>query len=110
MSKNRYISIKTKQNVLNNQKNKCANTPALNMFGYQCILWKYEEGNFDQSGYQFDHIVEHMFGTDNKINNVNNIQAICPNCHAVKTKQFTKNKKRLTSVQIMNGCEIMDES
>ena len=39
---------------------------------------------------------------------MSNIQALCPNCHRVKTKKFMKNKQLFTTTQIANGQELMD--
>lgn len=107
---NRYISISTKKHILARQYNKCANnpySPALNLQDYQCLLWKYQDGTFDASGFQFDHIDEYSVSANNDINN---IQALCPNCHAVKTKKFMKNKKLFTTSEMNDGRALMDIS
>ncbi len=96
----RYISIKTKRNILEKQAYKCARIK-----DYECLLWKYNNGLFDESGYEFDHIDEFSL-THN--NSENNIQALCPCCHAVKTKRFRKCKYLLSSPQIDNGGGLMD--
>ena len=104
----RYISQETKRQVLLRQDNRCANHPlypAMNLSDYQCKLWKYENGFFDQAGCQYDYIDEYSnYGN----NTVNNIQALCPSCHCVKTKKFLNNKKLFTSTELANGCCIMD--
>ena len=108
ITKNRYISEKTKREVLLRQDNKCANNPwypAINLSDYNCLLWKYEGGFFDASGYQFDHINEYSLDGNNSLNN---IQALCPSCHCVKTKKFLNNKKYFTSTELGAGCGKMD--
>ncbi len=101
----RHIPAKIRTNVYNKQLKKCANNPSINFFGYKCLLWKYENGNFDNAGYQFDHIDEFCI---TKNNNENNIQALCPSCHSIKTKFFMTNKGQLLSSEIINGSCIMD--
>ena len=106
----RYISQKTKREVLLKQNNKCANNPlnpAVNLRDYECLLWKYQYGNFDMAGYQYDHIDEYSkYGN----NNIENIQALCPSCHCVKTKKFLNNRKYFTSSELEAGCGNMDLS
>lgn len=102
--KRRYISKKIKNIILKKQNYKCANSPfkpALNLKGYHCKLWKYQGGDFDEAGYEFDHIDEYCL---TKNNDISNLQALCPDCHSVKTKRFLKQNKRLTSWEISNGC------
>ena len=41
---------------------------------------------FDESGYDIDHIVELRSGGSNE---VDNLQALCPACHRVKTSRNT---------------------
>ena len=108
IKKSRYISEKTKKLVLEYQNYQCANnptSPALNLHNYKCLLWICNDGFFDDSGYDFDHIDEHCITSDNSIFN---IQALCPNCHRVKTKKFMKNKQLFTTSQLANGSELMD--
>ena len=106
--KSRYISEKVKKSVLEFQNYKCANNPdrpALNLHDYRCLIWICYDGTFDDSGYDFDHINEHSKTQDNSMSN---IQALCPNCHRVKTKTFMKNKQLFTTTQIANGQKLMD--
>jgi hypothetical protein len=108
IKKSRYISENIKKNVLQFQNYKCANNPnipALNLNDYKCLLWICNDGNFDESGYDFDHIDEHSITSNNSISN---IQALCPNCHRVKTKKFMRNKQLFTTRQMANGAELMD--
>ena len=96
----RYISNKIKTEVLERQQYKCAQVK-----DYFCLLWLVDNGTFDEAGYEFDHIDEYSLTKDNS---TNNIQALCPNCHSVKTKRFRHNKNVLTSTEIDGGCSIMD--
>jgi 5-methylcytosine-specific restriction endonuclease McrA len=97
----RYISKHVIQAVLRKQNYKCANS----IKDYTCLLWKINNGNFDEAGYHFDHINEYCLTKDNSLDN---IQALCPNCHSVKTKRFRKNKNVFTTHEIDNGCGIME--
>lgn len=51
-------------------------------FGYTCPQWRNHGGSFDKSMYHIDHIVELRYGGTN---HPSNLQALCPQCHAVKT-------------------------
>ena len=96
-----------------NQEYKCANkplNPAVNLKGYMCLLWYCNDGYFDESGYQIDHIVEYC---DEHNNNIDNLQALCPNCHSVKTKRYMMQNKptdmpRLNSLELDRGAAYMD--
>lgn len=93
--------------LLNRQGNKCANIPGGSAPGvgdYQCLLWKYQDGTFDESGYEFDHIDEYCLTQDN---HHKNIQAMCPNCHSYKTKRFNKNKRKFSSIELDQGRSMM---
>ena len=111
--KRKYILKKHKERIVMNQGNKCANipdNPAANMTGYTCLLWKYKDGTFDEAGYQIDHIVEYC---EEQNNNIDNLQALCPNCHAVKTKRYMMQNKpfdkpRLNSLELHQGGAWMD--
>jgi len=111
--KRKYISNKIREVVVLNQGNKCANkplNPAINMRGYICLLWQINDGYFDESGYQIDHIVEYC---DDMNNNIDNLQALCPNCHSVKTRRYMTQKKpvnkpRLNSMELHQGAAWMD--
>ena len=76
--------------ILGRQNHQCANRPSSIIKGledYSCPLWSKKEypGNFDESGYDFDHIFELAFSNDNSIDN---FQALCKSCHSTKTKRF----------------------
>jgi len=100
--------------ILINQNGRCANAPfrpALNLSHYQCLLWKYQNGIFDDAGYEIDHINEHsILARQGNINvdHISNLQALCPSCHTVKTKIFKKNKCILTSGEIAEGRALME--
>ena len=110
----RYISKKIKEKIALNQDGKCANSPfkpAINLRDYHCLLWKYQNGKFDESGYQIDHINEYSIllkKNDYNVNDMSNLQALCPNCHSVKTKRFIKYKKKFTSEEIESGYILID--
>ena len=104
----RHISEKIKKAILVRQQYKCANSPylpSIGMNGYICLLYKCNNGIFDEAGYNFDHIEEFCI---TKNNDINNIQALCPNCHAVKTKYFRKGKNIFTSLELENGAGFME--
>ena len=105
-----YISKQTEQFILLKQNNKCANrpfAPALNLHDYPCYQWKFNYGDFNESGYIIHHINEFSLSEDNSIAN---IQALCPNCYAVKLKRFNKQKKHFTTSQLAIGMQFMDTS
>lgn len=94
--------------LLKRQENKCANKPnnhATGLIGYECLLWKYQDGTFDDAGYEFDHIDEYCLTQDN---HHKNIQALCPNCHSYKTKNFNKNKRIFSSTELDQGRAMME--
>ena len=102
------ITQKTKDLIINRQYNRCANSPfkpALNLSGYLCPFWIYNNGLFDDSGYAIDHIDEVSITSNNELEN---LQALCHNCHAVKTRIFKENKTAFTSTQLYNGSGFMD--
>ena len=62
-------------------------------------------GNFDDSGYEFDHIDEFSI---TKNNDESNIQALCPCCHSFKTRRFRKNKGIFTTRELIQGTGPME--
>jgi 5-methylcytosine-specific restriction endonuclease McrA len=103
---NRTITDKNKKLTLIKQNNRCANFPnSYAVYQYECLLWKYQNGFFDDAYCEFDHIDGFSL---TKNNDINNIQALCPNCHAVKTRIFMQNKKIFTTKQLGNGAGLMD--
>ena len=103
-----YIPKSIINQLLINQNNKCANNPdnpALNLSDYNCCLWILYDGDFDEAGFEIDHIDEHCISADNTIEN---IQLLCPNCHSVKTKKFMHNKRDFTTREMASGRQYMD--
>jgi 5-methylcytosine-specific restriction endonuclease McrA len=94
----RNVSEAKKRNVAGKQYFKCANAPDKQINGivdYKCPLWQIigpNQGSFDESGYDIDHIIEHCLTNDDSIDN---LQALCKNCHIVKTKRFIMNDSRI---------------
>ena len=102
------ITQKTKDLIVNRQYNRCANSPlkpALNLSDYMCPFWIYNNGVFDESGYAIDHIDEVSITSNNELEN---LQALCHNCHAVKTRKFKINKTVFTSTQLHQGAGFME--
>ena len=102
------ITQKTKDLIINRQYNRCANnpfSPALNLSDYRCPFWIYNNGLFDESGYAIDHIDEVSITSNNELEN---LQALCHNCHAVKTRKFKNYKTIFTSSQLHTGAGFMD--
>ena len=86
----------------------CANnplSPAPGCKGYICPMWKCNEGLFDESGSEIDHIVEVTHGGTNELSN---LQVLCPSCHSVKTKRCAKQNWKFTSDEIDFGCAKME--
>ena len=101
------ISASVRSELL--KTNQCANRPqvfATGCAGYQCPLWLMNEGFFDESGYEIDHIVEVKH---NGTNDVDNLQLLCPCCHSVKTKRCAKQKWTFTSNEIDQGRAFMEQ-
>lgn len=92
MSKNKrkYLNKSEEKLILGKQNFQCANKINNQIRGlenYDCPLWNKLDcpGNFDESGWEFDHIVELAISNDNSIEN---FQALCKSCHTTKTKRF----------------------
>lgn len=104
------LPIKEKEKLLNKQYYQCANNPinpSINLKEYKCPMWIFNNGYFDESGYDFDHINELSISKDNSINNY---QILCPCCHRYKTKVWNKKGKKhgFTSTDLHRGCASMD--
>jgi hypothetical protein len=88
------ITESVKKTVAARQSFKCANNQsdawASSPTNYDCTLWQCRDGTFDEAGYEIDHIAEVSISGDNS---VENLQALCPMCHRVKTKRFLQQKK-----------------
>jgi len=87
----RKLTDAIKKRIAGNQYFKCANSPDITLKGlgkYKCPLWEKHgiiKGSFDASGYDIDHIIEFSItGNDSD----ENLQALCPSCHRVKTGIF----------------------
>jgi len=103
----RQVTVGQDHYVVANQEYKCANKPGANLKGingYECLLWKYVNGTFDKAGYVIDHIEEFCI---NGNDDTENLQALCPMCHFVKSNFFTtkhkKNKNNSNSIQDLNS-------
>lgn len=87
--KSRYISETIKKQVAGRQKYKCANNglnEIVGLLGYKCPNWTgINNGSFDESGYDIDHIEEFSLTQNNEMSN---LQALCKACHSVKTRRF----------------------
>ena len=110
MNRRKDLTPKQKQLLLTKQNNRCANNPhnpAINMGLYKCNLWINNNGLFDSSGYQVDHIDEFSITHDN---NITNLQLLCPACHNYKTKVWTRDGKKygFTSRELERGVAMMD--
>ncbi len=98
------VSEGRKKQIAANQHFKCANKPESNLNkleNYLCPLWKNQDNNgvFDESGYQIDHIIERAEGgSDDPLN----LQALCSMCHAVKTNQYTVGRNKIRSFKKEN--------
>ena len=123
-ARRKNISDQIKSELLGRQFNCCNNRPgnndsSFNIPGtgrkYLCPLWKLsvpEQGLFDESGYDADHIHEHSHGgTDD----ISNLQLLCPCCHSYKTKLLVRQpmidgqRCSLTSQQRGEGGASMEE-
>jgi len=90
------------------EQKQCSNHPehfAVGCKDYICPMWIAYGGYFDESGYQIDHIIEVTHGGGN---NIENLQLLCPSCHAVKTKRASRQKWSFDSVEIDSGVAHMD--
>ena len=77
--KRENIPSVVKRNIAGKQRFKCCGIP-----GYTCPLKaRGGDGSFDEAGYEIDHIIEHCITADDSRDN---LQALCPACHNVKTK------------------------
>lgn len=82
------VTSEDRKKILGKQRYKCANYLEEINPEYICPL---NEGDFDESGYEFDHIEEYSISQNS---NINNIQALCPCCHRVKTDRFNNRNKK----------------
>lgn len=94
-SKRKAIAKVTRESVANRQAMRCANRPdafAVGCKAYVCPMWSMpgRGGAFDEAGYEIDHVIEVSHGG---VDAPDNLQALCPCCHAVKTKRFLGQKR-----------------
>jgi len=104
------IPQKVIDELLRKQNNRCANRPE-GVNSYKCPMWIIRNGLFDESGYQIDHIHELTITQDNSLEN---LQALCPCCHSVKTKVWLSQprlnrKVPFTTAERIQGRATMDE-
>ena len=99
---NRCATYDDKIKLLIKQQARCANKPGSNLYNigdYECLLWKYKDqdnkGVFDDSGFEADHIVEYSICKDSSLSN---LQLLCSNCHTVKTANFNKERRQISSI------------
>jgi len=86
----RKLPESIKKAIAGRQNYQCANSPGSNRIPrYKCDRWLIGGGNFNQSGYDIDHIIEVADGGGNDITN---LQALCPGCHRVKTNTSSRNR------------------
>ena len=90
----RSINDKEKLKILRKQDFKCANTPGsklYNLDNYECPMWKYNNGSFDKSGFEADHIIEYCLTQNSSLTNM---QLLCHSCHAQKSRNFSENRSK----------------
>jgi hypothetical protein len=86
----RNLSESTKKVIAGRQNYKCANSPGSQIIqGYKCDRWANDNGDFNESGYDIDHIKEVADGGGNEMKN---LQALCPGCHRVKTVSSSRDR------------------
>ena len=108
MNNRKSIPAKIKIELLSRKQ--CANNPSNHAPGcasYYCPLWKSNNGYFDESGREIDHIVEVKHGGTNELSN---LQVLCPCCHSVKTKRCAKQNWDFTTIEIESGRAHMEIS
>lgn len=92
----RNINDKIKKLILQRQDNKCANKKGSDLIGLKdvvCPVWDSNTYKGDISNnYEIDHIKEFCISHDDS---PENLQALCPCCHSVKTKQFNQKCKEI---------------
>jgi len=95
----RNLSESAKKFIAGKQNYKCANSPGSNNIpGYNCDRWINGKGSFNESGYDIDHIKEIADGGGNENEN---LQALCPGCHRVKTNASSRirvTKRKLSKI------------
>lgn len=97
MSIREHLSDSIKKQVAGKQLYQCANSPTKEvdrLEDYNCPLWYSSKhyGNFDEAGFDIDHIKEYSLTQDHSMEN---LQALCKSCHSVKTKRFMNEYKKI---------------
>ena len=87
----RRLTESRKKTIAAKQGFKCANKDSIVVPEYICKLWQNSDGIFDEAGYEIDHKVEFSITKDDSDEN---LQALCPMCHRVKTKRYNQQKKK----------------
>lgn len=103
------ITLAQTNEILRRQSYQCANKPgSINEIeGYECLLWSSPEyqGRFDSSGHEIDHILPHALSHGlPDINHVDNLQALCGNCHRKKTQNqrpIQVARRRILKMQLL---------
>ena len=91
------ITESVKKVIAATQGNKCM----ASVEGYSCPLFaRGGDGSFDEALYEIDHIKEVSVSGDNS---TDNLQALCPMCHRVKTRRFLQNKKKQKGAKAAGG-------
>ena len=97
MPPKRTVALSLKKKIAAKQNYKCANSQNKELAGlenYKCLLWQItgpNQGIFDESGYEIDHILEKSISNDDA---EENLQALCVGCHRVKTTRFNSKIKK----------------
>ncbi|AYV77892.1 MAG: hypothetical protein Edafosvirus2_71 [Edafosvirus sp.] len=79
-----------KMTIAGSQYFRCKNMPESNLYrlsDFKCPRWINNNGIFDERGYKINHIKERILGGSDDINN---LQALCIDCHKYKTKDFVQ--------------------
>ena len=71
-SSREHLSDSIKKQIAGKQKYRCANNHDDDLKGYKCPLWCSDDhnGNFDEAGYDIDHIEEYCITQDHGIDNL----------------------------------------
>ena len=103
----RKLTKSQKESVAARQHFKCAKTIA----DYSCPLWEREndKGSFGEEKYNIDHVIEVADGGNDDLDN---LQALCLSCHAVKTKRNkairAKNAREIKKSIKINFQDLLD--
>ena len=87
----RKLTKSQKESVAAKQHFKCAKSVS----EYKCPIWEKEneKGSFGEEKYHIDHIIEIA---DGGTDDLDNLQALCLSCHAVKTKRSKAQRAKVT--------------